>query len=49
LDGTVVDDSNQVLTNEALTEIAAQVKLFYSNMEQSAVSAGSIRALRLFC
>lgn len=48
LDGTVVDDGNQPLSNEALAEIAAQVESFYGDMEAVQVPAGSARALRLF-
>lgn len=48
LDGTVVDDANQALTQAALEEIAAQVNAFYAAMEAAAIPAGSTRALRLF-
>jgi FtsZ-interacting cell division protein ZipA len=48
LDGTVVDDSNQPLTEVALSEIAEQVNAFYHHMEAANVPAGSTRALRLF-
>lgn len=48
LDGTVVDDSNQPLTDDTLAEIATQVQAFYADMENSEIPAGSTRALRLF-
>jgi len=48
LDGAVVDDAGQPLTQEALQQIAEQVAAFYGHMEEASVSAGSIRALRLF-
>jgi hypothetical protein len=48
LDGTVVDDANQPLTQSALEEIAAQVNAFYADMEAAEIPAGSARALRLF-
>jgi hypothetical protein len=48
LDATIVDDSDQPLTDEALAEIDGQVKEFYQDMEASDIPAGSTRALRLF-
>lgn len=48
LDGVVVDDGSQPLSDEALAEIANQVNTFYQQMESSGVPAGSTRALRLF-
>lgn len=48
LDGVVVDDTNQPLSDAALAEIAEQVKAFYSQMEAANIPAGSVRALRLF-
>lgn len=48
LDGTVVDDGNQPLTETALAEIADQVSTFYGHMEEASVPAGSTRAQRLF-
>jgi hypothetical protein len=48
LEGIVVDDSSQPLTDEAIAEIAAQVTSFYEHMEASEIPAGSTRALRLF-
>jgi len=48
LDGEVVDDGNQPLSEPALAEIAEQVNVFYANMEAANVPAGSSRALRLF-
>ena len=48
LDGTVVDDSNQPLSDATLAEIATQVQAFYADMETSEIPAGSTRALRLF-
>lgn len=48
LDGVVVDDSNQALSDAAMAEIAVQVNDFYSHMEASNIPAGSPRALRLF-
>ena len=48
LDGTVVDDSSQPLTDDTLAEIATQVQAFYADMDNSEIPAGSTRALRLF-
>lgn len=48
LDGVVVDDSNQPLSDAALAEIAQQVNDFYAQMEAAHVPAGSMRAQRLF-
>ncbi|HJV82661.1 cell division protein ZipA C-terminal FtsZ-binding domain-containing protein [Noviherbaspirillum sp.] len=48
LDGVVVDDGNQPLSDAALTEIAEQVQAFYQQMEAAGIPAGSTRALRLF-
>lgn len=48
LDGVVVDDSNQPLSDGSLAEIASQVDAFYNQMEASNIPAGSTRALRLF-
>ncbi|HEY8609454.1 MAG TPA: cell division protein ZipA C-terminal FtsZ-binding domain-containing protein [Noviherbaspirillum sp.] len=48
LDGAVVDDSNQPLTDAALADIAQQVNDFYGQMDNAQVPAGSARALRLF-
>jgi len=48
LGGVLVDDSNQALADVQLAEIAGQVDAFYREMEAAEISAGSIRALRLF-
>lgn len=48
MSGTVVDDGNQPLSEQALAAIAQQVKEFYANMEAADIPAGSPRALRLF-
>lgn len=48
LDGTVVDDGNQALSDATLAEIGEQVRAFYSQMEAANIPAGSPRALRLF-
>jgi hypothetical protein len=48
LDGTVVDDGNQPLTEATLGEIAGQVSAFYTQMEEAGIAAGSTRAMRLF-
>jgi hypothetical protein len=48
LDGTIVDDYNQPLSDAALTEIAGQVQDFYTEMNEADIPAGSTRALRLF-
>lgn len=48
LNGVIVDDTNQPLSNESLAEIAAQVQDFYRQMDASEIPAGSPRALRLF-
>jgi FtsZ-interacting cell division protein ZipA len=48
LDGVVVDDGGQPLSDTALAEIAEQVSAFYSHMDSANIPAGSTRALRLF-
>lgn len=48
LDGTIVDDAGQHLTDTALAEIASQITAFYDSMEQAGIPAGSTRAMRLF-
>ncbi|MES2934583.1 MAG: cell division protein ZipA C-terminal FtsZ-binding domain-containing protein [Pseudomonadota bacterium] len=48
LDGSIVDDGNQVLGDAALGEIAGQVKAFYDDMQAAEIPAGSTRAQRLF-
>lgn len=48
MNGTVVDDGGQPLSESALAEIAGQVKEFYANMEAAGIAAGSVRAMRLF-
>ncbi len=48
LDGTVVDDGGQPLSEAALNEIAGQLESFYADMEAADIPAGSTRALRLF-
>lgn len=48
LDGVVVDDAGQPLSDAALAEIAGQVDAFYTSMDTAEVPAGSTRALRLF-
>ena len=48
LDGTIVDDSNTPLSDEALAQIAGQVLSFYGEMQTCQIPAGSSRALRLF-
>lgn len=48
LDGTMVDDGNQPLSDPAIDEIAEQVRMFYDDMKAAGIPAGSRRALRLF-
>jgi FtsZ-interacting cell division protein ZipA len=48
LDGTVVDDGSQPLSDASLNEIAGQLDVFYADMEAADIPAGSSRALRLF-
>lgn len=48
LDGSLIDDGNQLLTDEFLEEIAGQVRDFCKEMEDYSIPAGSARALRLF-
>jgi hypothetical protein len=48
LDATIVDDSSQPLTDEALAEINGQVLEFYMEMDAADIPAGSTRALRVF-
>ena len=48
LDATIVDDSDQPLSDQTLGEIAGQVRAFYQEMDAADIPAGSARALRLF-
>jgi FtsZ-interacting cell division protein ZipA len=48
LGGKVVDDSNQPLSEAALSDIAEQVAAFYAAMAAAEIPAGSSRAMRLF-
>ncbi|MBC7514494.1 MAG: cell division protein [Herminiimonas sp.] len=48
LDGQVVDDTDQPLSDAGLAEIGGQVQTFYHDMQAADIPAGSIRALRLF-
>ena len=48
LDGSLIDDGNQLLNDAFLEEISGQVKDFYQEMHASSIPAGSVRALRLF-
>lgn len=48
LDATIVDDSDQPLSDEAIAAINGQVLEFYEEMDQADIPAGSTRALRLF-
>ncbi len=48
LDGTVVDDAGQPLSDQALGQIAAQVDSFCDDMENADIAPGSTRAMRLF-
>lgn len=48
LDATIVDDSSQPLSDQALAEINGQVLEFYQEMDAADIPAGSTRALRLF-
>jgi FtsZ-interacting cell division protein ZipA len=48
LNGTLVDDSVQPLSEEILNDIGEQVTAFYGAMEAVDIRAGSKRALRLF-
>jgi hypothetical protein len=48
LDGVVVDDAGQPLSEAEIAGIAAQVDGFYAEMEAADIPAGSVRALRLF-
>lgn len=48
LDGLVVDDGDQPLSDSALADIGEQVKAFYNDMRAADIPAGSTRALRLF-
>jgi FtsZ-interacting cell division protein ZipA len=49
LDGSIIDDSGQPLSDDSLAEIASQVEVFYQSMDNAGIPAGSTRALRLFC
>jgi len=48
MDAAIVDDFDQPLSDQALDEIAGQVREFYQEMEAADIPAGSTRALRLF-
>lgn len=48
LDGALIDDGNQLLTDKFIEEIAGQVNDFYRDMEKGGIAAGSYRAMRLF-
>lgn len=48
LGGTVVDDSNAILSDETLGQIQEQVESFYVSMQEAEIPAGSNRALRIF-
>jgi hypothetical protein len=48
LNGTIVDDGKQTLSDAALDDIAVQVHAFYDDMQAAGFAAGSPRALRLF-
>ena len=48
LDGMVVDDGNNTLSDEAIAGIAGQVYAFYDDMQTAEIPAGSTRAQRLF-
>jgi FtsZ-interacting cell division protein ZipA len=48
LGGTVVDDGNNPISEQALAEIAGQVREFCNAMVVAEVPAGSRRAKRLF-
>ena len=48
LDGLVVDDTDQPLSDASLAEIGEQVQIFYQDMQAAEIPAGSTRALRLF-
>jgi hypothetical protein len=48
LDATIVDDSSQPLSDQALAGINGQVLEFYQEMDAADIPAGSTRALRLF-
>ncbi len=48
LDGLVVDDTDQPLSEAGLAEIGEQVQTFYHDMQAADIPAGSVRALRLF-
>ncbi|MGN6703845.1 MAG: cell division protein ZipA C-terminal FtsZ-binding domain-containing protein [Burkholderiaceae bacterium] len=48
LDGTMVDDGGQPLSDATLSEIGEQVEVFYDDMRSADIPAGSARALRLF-
>ena len=48
LDGALIDDGNQLLTDKFIEEIAGQVNDFYLDMQKGGIPAGSYRAMRLF-
>ncbi|QJE01728.1 cell division protein [Massilia forsythiae] len=48
LNGAIVDDFDQPLSDDTLEEIAGQVREFYQEMDGADIAAGSARALRLF-
>ena len=48
LDGTLVDEKGNVLTDAYVTAIAGQLEQYYQVMQSASLHAGSLRSLRLY-
>ncbi len=48
LNGVLVDDDDNMLSDAMLEDIANQVNVFYEEMSMASIPAGSVRAMRLF-
>ncbi len=48
LNGILVDDDDRMLSDPMLNDIVGQVDVFYEEMKQASIPAGSVRAMRLF-
>ncbi len=48
LDGTLVDEKGNVLTDEYAAAIAGQLEQYYQIMQSASLHAGSLRSLRLY-
>lgn len=48
LDGTLVDEKGNILTDQYITAIAGQLEQYYQVMQAASMHAGSLRSLRLY-